>query len=127
MEGAGWAFRGSAGAAGSGAGGGAAAVARAGARPDRAAGGGSGQPDRGRASGAGDLGLCGAARAERAGRGGAGARAYDGPGAGEPAAARSEEHTSEIQSLMRSWSAVFCLKKHIQIIDKLEYIVITKH
>src|SRR3546814_7548912 len=26
--------------------------------------------------------------------------------------ARSEEHTSELQSLMRSSSAVFCLKKH---------------
>src|SRR3546814_8632427 len=24
---------------------------------------------------------------------------------------RSEEHTSELQSLMRLWSAVFCLKK----------------
>src|SRR3546814_4110115 len=31
--------------------------------------------------------------------------------AGEPAAARSEEHTSELQSLMRISYAVFCLKK----------------
>src|SRR3546814_3182296 len=29
----------------------------------------------------------------------------------EPAETRSEEHTSELQSLMRSSSAVFCLKK----------------
>src|SRR3546814_6003215 len=29
---------------------------------------------------------------------------------------RSEEHTSELQSLMRISYAVFCLKKHIQII-----------
>src|SRR3546814_8590606 len=27
---------------------------------------------------------------------------------------RSEEHTSELQSLMRSSYAVFCLKKHIE-------------
>src|SRR3546814_4787173 len=30
----------------------------------------------------------------------------------EIAASRSEEHTSELQSLMRIWSAVFCLKKN---------------
>src|SRR3546814_3177171 len=30
-----------------------------------------------------------------------------------PTAARSEEHTSELQSLMRSSYAVFCLKKNI--------------
>src|SRR3546814_9870332 len=30
----------------------------------------------------------------------------------EPLGARSEEHTSELQSLMRSSSAVFCLKKN---------------
>src|SRR3546814_6774920 len=30
---------------------------------------------------------------------------------GIPVAARSEEHTSELQSLMRISSAVFCLKK----------------
>src|SRR3546814_1282620 len=30
---------------------------------------------------------------------------------GDDAAARSEEHTSELQSLMRSSYAVFCLKK----------------
>src|SRR3546814_1706050 len=32
--------------------------------------------------------------------------------------ARSEEHTSELQSLMRISYAVFCLKKKIQQIDK---------
>src|SRR3546814_2331084 len=31
--------------------------------------------------------------------------------AGEPLGPRSEEHTSELQSLMRSSYAVFCLKK----------------
>src|SRR3546814_5228764 len=36
--------------------------------------------------------------------------AYDTPGAG-PLIARSEEHTSELQSLMRISYAVFCLKK----------------
>src|SRR3546814_8671146 len=30
----------------------------------------------------------------------------------QPAIARSEEHTSELQSLMRISYAVFCLKKH---------------
>src|SRR3546814_1625964 len=41
-------------------------------------------------------------------------RRLDGPGASAPAAgctARSEEHTSELQSLMRISYAVFCLKK----------------
>src|SRR3546814_9853764 len=33
--------------------------------------------------------------------------------AADPAAARSEEHTSELQSLMRISYAVFCLKKKI--------------
>src|SRR3546814_2401436 len=33
----------------------------------------------------------------------------------EPAGARSEEHTSELQSLMRISSAVFCLKKKTQL------------
>src|SRR3546814_4861966 len=32
---------------------------------------------------------------------------------------RSEEHTSELQSLMRISYAVFCLKKNTQITDKL--------
>src|SRR3546814_14268924 len=36
--------------------------------------------------------------------------AYAGRGASVPSA-RSEEHTSELQSLMRSSYAVFCLKK----------------
>src|SRR3546814_10332436 len=34
--------------------------------------------------------------------------------------ARSEEHTSELQSLMRISYAVFCLKKNIKIIFKLK-------
>src|SRR3546814_2741531 len=40
-------------------------------------------------------------------------QAGDGPGRGgpRPAAARSEEHTSELQSLMRTSYAVFCLQK----------------
>src|SRR3546814_7039188 len=38
-----------------------------------------------------------------------------GVGAGEP---RSEEHTSELQSLMRISYAVFCLKKKRQTIQK---------
>src|SRR3546814_3690610 len=38
---------------------------------------------------------------------------------------RSEEHTSELQSLMRISYAVFCLKKKkkSQILDKIEYYV----
>src|SRR3546814_2248449 len=40
----------------------------------------------------------------------------DGVNAGEfPAALRSEEHTSELQSLMRISYAVFCLKKKTEI------------
>src|SRR3546814_8096534 len=35
--------------------------------------------------------------------------------AGFEAVGRSEEHTSELQSLMRSSYAVFCLKKKIQL------------
>src|SRR3546814_7002128 len=42
----------------------------------------------------------------RAGDGGAAARLFRGPADG-----RSEEHTSELQSLMRISYAVFCLKK----------------
>src|SRR3546814_4890919 len=34
--------------------------------------------------------------------------------AGIPAVVRSEEHTSELQSLMRTSYAVFCLKKNIE-------------
>src|SRR3546814_3702980 len=34
------------------------------------------------------------------------------PGVAVRARTRSEEHTSDIQSLMRTWSAVFCLKKN---------------
>src|SRR3546814_7011108 len=38
-------------------------------------------------------------------------RCRDRPGATAPARDRSEEHTSELQSLMRISYAVFCLKK----------------
>src|SRR3546814_7078380 len=42
-------------------------------------------------------------------------RPGDGSASREPGHARSEEHTSELQSLMRISYAVFCLKKkHIQ-------------
>src|SRR3546814_4834078 len=39
-----------------------------------------------------------------------------GEGAVDPRALRSEEHTSELQSLMSNWNAVFCLKKKTHII-----------
>src|SRR3546814_1547053 len=55
-----------------------------------------------------------AARPEGAGkirRGGARPSARGCKGAGGGAGARSEEHTSELQSLMRISYAVFCLKK----------------
>src|SRR3546814_10638908 len=39
------------------------------------------------------------------------ARAYQPGAAGLPIGGRSEEHTSELQSLMRISYAVFCLKK----------------
>src|SRR3546814_2805986 len=47
-----------------------------------------------------------------------------------PAASRSEEHTSELQSLMRISYAVFCLKKkttNTQITDKQKYIDAKHH
>src|SRR3546814_3718209 len=37
---------------------------------------------------------------------------------------RSEEHTSELQSLMRSSYAVFCLKKKTQTISTVRYIIL---
>src|SRR3546814_6215468 len=41
---------------------------------------------------------------------------------------RSEEHTSELQSLMRSSYAVFCLKKKNDVYDNLhDYVRITEH
>src|SRR3546814_9316870 len=40
---------------------------------------------------------------------------------GSDAAERSEEHTSELQSLMRISYAVFCLKKNKQITTKKRY------
>src|SRR3546814_5333130 len=39
----------------------------------------------------------------------------------DPALARSEEHTSELQSLMRISYAVFCLKKKTQTKNTLHY------
>src|SRR3546814_1295600 len=54
---------------------------------------------------AGFLGPLPRGNACRAARGGGGLNPC------APAAARSEEHTSELQSLMRISSAVFCLKK----------------
>src|SRR3546814_6069111 len=53
--------------------------------------------------------LCAGARSA-----GAGGRARPGPDFGLCAGARSEEHTSELQSLMRTSYAVFCLKKKKQ-------------
>src|SRR3546814_9766110 len=47
----------------------------------------------------------------RRGRRTGGTRARHRPGADASAGARSEEHTSELQSLMRISYAVFCLKK----------------
>src|SRR3546814_3320787 len=38
----------------------------------------------------------------------------------EPAPCRSEEHTSELQSLMRISYAVFCLKKNININQQMQ-------
>src|SRR3546814_983421 len=43
-----------------------------------------------------------------------GAAAQDGREVEQEPAGRSEEHTSELQSLMRNSYAVFCLKKKIQ-------------
>src|SRR3546814_12062424 len=40
---------------------------------------------------------------------------------------RSEEHTSELQSLMRISYAVFCLKKKINLDDTIEIVAIHKH
>src|SRR3546814_1185045 len=41
--------------------------------------------------------------------------------------ARSEEHTSELQSLMRISYAVFCLKKKIQTITTQAYSIMKRH
>src|SRR3546814_9977218 len=48
---------------------------------------------------------------------------------GQPAQSRSEEHTSELQSLMRISYAVFCLKKkkktkHIQISHNIRKLIL---
>src|SRR3546814_2511712 len=47
---------------------------------------------------------------------GLGANHVERPGDRSPLAQRSEEHTSELQSLMRISYAVFCLKKKIKTI-----------
>src|SRR3546814_1968732 len=44
-------------------------------------------------------------------RGSVNGAGFEAPGSILPASLRSEEHTSELQSLMRISSAVFCLKK----------------
>src|SRR3546814_2680625 len=48
-------------------------------------------------------------------------RAFIEEGAAQCGYCRSEEHTSELQSLMRISYAVFCLKKHIKIIEHTHY------
>src|SRR3546814_8059880 len=45
----------------------------------------------------------------------------------QPALARSEEHTSEPQSLMRNSYAVFCLKKKIQRLNLPTHTLATSH
>src|SRR3546814_2918724 len=55
--------------------------------------------------------LCGDRRAIAGLSGGASRRSGDGGDAGGDRTGRSEEHTSELQSLMRISYAVFCLKK----------------
>src|SRR3546814_5270821 len=50
------------------------------------------------------------------------ARVGDSPVAGS----RSEEHTSELQSLMRISYAVFCLKKKKTTTQKLQYVLLSK-
>src|SRR3546814_9157904 len=67
---------------------------------------------------AGDSGAGGPAGGVSAGAASAGG------GSAGPASSRSEEHTSELQSLMRSSYAVFCLKKkkkHIKYNQKCQH------
>src|SRR3546814_8970190 len=45
----------------------------------------------------------------------------------EPTRARSEEHTSELQSLMRISYAVFCLKKKIKKTKTIQHIISAAH
>src|SRR3546814_4712976 len=56
----------------------------------------------------------------------AGGRAAGARGRGLPCS-RSEEHTSELQSLMRISYAVFCLKKKNKQIDHISHIYITSY
>src|SRR3546814_998705 len=73
--------------------------------------------DAGRRTGRGDRAgdLVGVPAAEGAGRRGAGRPERR---AGDARRGRSEEHTSELQSLMRISYAVFCLKKKNKLIHK---------
>src|SRR3546814_9240719 len=62
-----------------------------------------------------------------AGRGGVRRRARGEGRHRQPASDRSEEHTSELQSLMRISYAVFCLKKKKKIIKKHQTKTAAKH
>src|SRR3546814_7070022 len=48
-------------------------------------------------------------------------------GDNENSAIRSEEHTSELQSLMRISYAVFCLKKKTNIYSKINKAIVNTH
>src|SRR3546814_6802150 len=52
---------------------------------------------------------------------------YQWPAHSQPAGKRSEEHTSELQSLMRSSYAVFCLQKKRTIIILINTITDSKY
>src|SRR3546814_3385375 len=65
-------------------------------------------------------------RAARTPVAGAGADIADGTDGGRREA-RSEEHTSELQSLMRISYAVFCLKKQIELLSHSSTYLITLH
>src|SRR3546814_2250092 len=65
-----------------------------------------------------------AARPVPCGAGAAG-RLRDAAVGGEPGALRSEEHTSELQSLMRISYAVFCLKQKKTTTNNIHFIHLT--
>src|SRR3546814_8186285 len=77
------------------------------------------QPRRLRAGFRPGHGLQAESRARDPGRGAAPAVM---PGAGAPCGPRSEEHTSELQSLMRTSYAVFCLKKNTNAADDSQHL-----
>src|SRR3546814_3467986 len=87
--------------------------------PSGAAGGAGGPDTAGGAGGSADVIACGAVGA--AGGGGAfgGLGGFGGAGGAGGSGSRSEEHTSELQSLMRISYAVFCLKKKSKLQPKL--------